>query len=211
MTPRPRFSNEDGVFILIKNMKHDHYFYNCSKEYIDAIDSTLYGEIAEVISRLPKRKTQTEINNDLFWLLTSRGWSFDTLSGVSGTPPPEIKVADVSKPEMKQKNDRSLCRTSTTLDASWHCDFAKSYDSKLVHIEAQFGKVESMFKDFCGFRIARFEKRLTLGIEIVLCEPSKYFSHRRKSIGGMAYFDIAKNTLPATGLECPIWLIGIKE
>jgi len=68
-----------------------------------------------------------------------------------------------------------------------------------------------MFKDFCGFRIARFEKRLTLGIEIVLCGPSKYFAHRRKSIGGMAYFDIAKNTLPAIGLECPIWLIGIKE
>jgi len=27
----------------------------------------------------------------------------------------------------------------------------------------------------------------------------------------MAYFDIAKNTLPAIGLECPVWLIGLKE
>jgi len=67
-------------------MKHDHYFYNCSKEYIDAIDLTLYKEITEVISKLPKRQTQTEINNDLFWLLTSRGWSFDSLSGVSDLP-----------------------------------------------------------------------------------------------------------------------------
>ncbi len=192
-------------------MKHDHYFYNCSKEYIDAIDSTLYEEITEVILQLPKRRTQSEINNDLFWLLTSRGWSFDSLTGSSDSPPPEIKTENTSRSEIKKRNNRSLCKTSMTLDASWHCDFAKSYNSMLVHIEAQFGKVESMFKDFCGFRIARFEKGLTLGIEIVLGEPSKYFAHRKKSISGMAYFDIAKNTLPAIGLECPIWLIGIKE
>lgn len=134
-------------------MRHDHYFYNCSKEYIDAIDSTLYGEITEVISKLPKRKTQTEINNDLFWLLTSRGWSFDSLTGVSDLEPPGIKSENSSRSEIKKRNNRSLCKTSTTLDASWHCDFAKSYDSKLVQIEAQFGKVESMFKDFFGFKI----------------------------------------------------------
>jgi len=50
-----------------------------------------------------------------------------------------------------------------------------------------------------------------LGVEIVLCDPYKYFSHRVKAIGGMAYFNIAKNTLPAIGLNCPIWLIGIRE
>jgi hypothetical protein len=94
---------------------------------------------------------------------------------------------------MRKNNNRSLCVTSTTLDASWHSDFAKTYNSQLIQIEAQFGKVESMFKDFCGFRIARYEKRLALGIEIVLSEPSKYFSHRKNSIGGMAYFIIARN------------------
>jgi len=26
----------------------------------------------------------------------------------------------------------------------------------------------------------------------------------------MAYFDIAKSTLPTIGFDCPIWLIGIK-
>jgi hypothetical protein len=90
-----------------------------------------------------------------------------------------------------------------------HSDFAKLFDSKLVQVEVQFGKVESMFKDFCGFRIAYYEKRLALGIEIVMYEPSKYFAHRKNSISGMAYFDIAKRTLPAIGLDCPIWLIGI--
>jgi len=194
----------------MNKINHDHYFYNCSKEYIDSIDSTLYEEITEVISCLPKRQIQTEINNDLFWLLTSRGWSYDTIGGTSDSPPEGIKVRDVTMSETKN-NNRSLCVTSTTLDASWHCDFARIYDSQLVQVEAQFGKVESMFKDFCGFRIAMCEKRLALGIEIVLAEPFGYFAHRKNAIGGMAYFNIAKNTLPAIGLECPIWLIGIKE
>jgi len=42
-------------------------------------------------------------------------------------------------------------------------------------------------------------------------DPTKYFSHRVKSISGMAYFEIAKRTLPAIGLDCPIWLIRIKK
>ena len=47
-------------------------------------------------------------------------------------------------------------------------------DNNLVQIEAQFGTVESMFKDFCGFRIAAFERRLSLGIEIILSNPNYY-------------------------------------
>ena len=68
-----------------------------------------------------------------------------------------------------------------------------------------------MFKDFCGFKMGRYERRLALGIEIVMCEPNKYFFHRRPSTSGMAYFDIARKTLPAIGLDCPIWLVGIKD
>lgn len=68
-----------------------------------------------------------------------------------------------------------------------------------------------MFKDFCGFRIAYAEVRLALGIEIVLSEPTKYFALRKKSIRGMASFDVTRETLTTIGLECPIWLIGIKD
>jgi hypothetical protein len=192
-------------------MNHKSYFNNCSKEYVNSIDSSLFEEITEIISKLPKRQKQEDINNDLFWLLTSEGWSYDTLANISDSPPKEIGVADHSKAIVAKSNKRTLCITSTTLEASWHSDFAKLFGSNLVQIEAQFGKVESMFKDFCGFRIARYERRLALGIEIVLCEPYKYFSHRKNAIGGMAYFDIAKNTLPAIGLDCPIWLVGMKD
>lgn len=192
-------------------MKLDNYFYNCSKEYLDSIDPNLHAEIKEVIANLPKRQTQTEINNDLFWLLSDRGWAYDTLSGVLDSPPRGLGIKNTSTPKGRRENNRSLCLTSTTLDASWHSDFAKLFGSNLVQVEAQFGKVESMFKDFCGFRIAGYERRLALGVEIVLCEPSKYFSHRKNSIGGMAYFEIARKTLPAIGLDCPIWLIGIRE
>lgn len=192
-------------------MEPVHFFYGCSREYIDSISQTLFEEIVGIIGNLPKRQTQSGINNDLFWLLTDKGWSYDTLSGASATPPSDLKIKCSNRPETEQRNDRSLCRTSSTLGATWHSDFAEAFSGKLVQIEVQFGKVESMFKDFCGFRIARYERRLTLGIEIVMKEPAKYFAHRKASIGGMAYFEIARKTLPAIGLDCPIWLVGISE
>jgi len=186
-------------------MNLESYFYNCSKEYLLWLNPTLLDEIQTIVSQLPKRTTQTEINNDLFWLLTSVGWSYDTRSGVSEDCPSGFRLESSLHP-----NQRDLCLTSTTLGASWHSDFAKLLPAGLVQIEAQFGKVEAMFKDFCGFRIARFERRLALGIEIVLSNPYSYFSHRRNAIGGMAYFEVARKTLPAIGLDCPIWLIGLK-
>ncbi|MFZ2539497.1 MAG: hypothetical protein WAX04_11435, partial [Oscillospiraceae bacterium] len=57
---------------------------------------------------------------------------------------------------------------SSTLKADWHSDFAKEYEPGIVQLEVQFGKVESMFKNFCGFRIAYAERRILLGIEIVI-------------------------------------------
>ena len=112
---------------------------------------------------------------------------------------------------IKAENNRNLCLTSTTLDTRWHADFAKSFGPSLVQIEAQFGKVEAMFKDFCGFRIAYAERRLALGVEIVLSDPPAYFAERKNAVSGMASLDVAKNTLTSIGLDCPIWLIGIGE
>ena len=164
------------------------YFYNCSQEYIQSIDHSLYDQINTVIQQLPKRQTQSEINSDLFWLLTSHGWNYDTVLQSTGEIPPAEFNIDKSLTEIKSQNNRKLCLTSTTLDTRWHSDFAKKFGSKLVQVEAQFGKVEAMFKDFCGFRIAFAERRLALGIEIVLLEPNQYFAHRRSSVGGMASF-----------------------
>lgn len=190
-------------------MVPSNFFFNCSREYLDSIDSALYRETLETVGHLPKRPTQTDLNNDFFWLLASKGWSYDTLSGLSGEPPGDLSLPPIDRSTLERRNDRSLCVTSTTLEATWHCDFGKRYGANLVQIEVQFGKVEAMFKDFCGFRIARYERRLALGIAIVMMEPGKYFEHRKASIGGMAYFEIARRTLPAIGLDCPIWLIGI--
>ena len=66
-----------------------------------------------------------------------------------------------------------------------------------------------MFKDFFGFRIAYAERRLSLGIMIVLSDPMSYFAHRKSAIGGMASFHVAKDTLNVIGLDCPIWLVGV--
>lgn len=193
-------------------MKCDHFFYNCSREYVDSIDSNLFDEIDDVISELPKREMQSDINKDLFWLLTTDKWSYDSVpAGMQDSPPPDMSIKDISLKEIKKQNNHDLCRTTTTLDARWCADFAKEYPAGIVQLEAQFGKIESMFKDFCGFKIARYERRLALGIEVILSNPNDYFAHRKTAISGMAYFEIAKMTLPAIGLDCPIWLIGIKE
>lgn len=192
-------------------MKLRFYYYNCSPEYIQTIDPAIYDQIISVVGRIPKRKTQSEINTDLFWLFTSERWNYDTVPPGIVDSSAEVSNTDQSIDEIKKRNNRNLCLTSTTLDTRWHADFAKSFDSKLVQIEAQFGKVEAMFKDFCGFRIAYAERRLDLGIVIVLSNPPEYFAHRKNAISGMASFDIAKNTLTTIGLDCPIWLIGIDE
>ena len=63
-------------------------------------------------------------------------------------------------------------------------DFVKAYGSKLVQIEAQSRKIEVMFKDYGGSRITFAERRLALGIEILLSEPVKFFAHRKSPIRG---------------------------
>jgi len=192
-------------------MKLRFYYYNCSPEYIQSIDPGIYDQIISVVGRIPKRLTQSEINTDLFWLFTSERWNYDTVPAGIAEISTEVRDINQSFDEIKKSNNRNLCLTSTTLDTRWHADFAKCFDTKLVQIEAQFGKVEAMFKDFCGFRIAYAERRLDLGIVIVLSNPPAYFAHRKNAISSMASFDIAKNTLTTIGLDCPIWLIGIDE
>jgi len=193
-------------------MKLESCYYNCSPEYINSIDPGLHAEIVALIDLLPKRQKKSEINADLFWLLTNKNWYYDSVpQGYSRKPQEKFQIQR-SLQEIREWNDRSLCTTSTTLDTRWHADFAKSFNGlKLVQIEAQFGKVEAMFKDFCGFRIAYAERRLSLGIMVVVSDPVSYFTHQKSSIGGMASFHVAKDTLNVIGLDCPIWLVGIKE
>ena len=192
-------------------MKLKFYYYSCSPEYVQSIDPSLYDQIISVVGRIQKRQTQTEINGDLFWLFTSEGWMYDTVPTGAAAGSTAVGGINQSLDAIKKKNNRNLCLTSTTLDTRWHSDFAKSFGSSLVQIEAQFGKIETIFKDFCGFRIAYAERRLALGVEIVLTDPPAYFVHRKNAASGMASFDIAKNTLASIGLDCPVWLIGIGE
>jgi len=177
---------------------------------VSSIDRSLHDEIITAIARLQKRDTQAELNRDLFWLLCSQGWSFDACPPQAGENPPDDLGIIASLSDIRSRNIRELCSTSTTVGANWHADFAKRYAGGLVQVEVQFGTVESMFKDFCGFRIAHYERRLALGIEIVLVSPNRFFSHRRNSVSGMAYYDIAVKTMMAIGLDCPIWLVGIE-
>ena len=191
-------------------MKAESYYFNCSPTYINSISPELHTQIIETIEVMPKRQTQSEINFDLFWLLTSVGWSYDSMPAAIPSEPDKCLGLDSCFENIKPRNNRSLCLTSETLDNQWRADFGKQFNLGIVQIEAQFGLMESMFKNFCGFRIAYAEKRLALGIEIVMVDPNAYFAHRKKAITGMARFSMAKETLSAIGLDCPIWLVGIE-
>lgn len=141
-------------------------------------------------------------------MFTKNGYAYDTTPKKVDSLKP-ISTDCRSAMDIKSTNLRHLCRTTTTIDANWHCDFAKKFGDNLVQIEAQFAVVEAMFKDFLGFKMAFNERRLALGVEIVIEKPVEYFKHRKGAIAGMAYYSIAEKTLEAIGLNCPILVIGL--
>lgn len=190
-------------------MKAESYYYNCSPGYIDSIAPDLRAQITETIEVLPKRSSPSEIDFDLFWLLTSIGWSYAKApSGISAVPD-ECLGLDCQLKDIKPLNLRRLCLTTETLENRWYADFGKQFDAGIVQIETQFGKMEALFKELCGFRMAYVERRLALGIEIVVVNPGDYFTRRRSPANGLARFETAKDALTAIGLDCPIWLVGI--
>ena len=145
----------------------------------------------------------------LFWLFTHKGWCYDTIPAESNPECPfELDIME-SLEVVRDRNLRELCLTSSTLETRWHADFAKRYGNHLVQVETQFGQAESMFKDFCGFRIAHAEGRLALGIEIVLDDPPRHLADHHHTMGKLATFEMAKETLTTIGLDSPIWLLGI--
>ncbi len=191
-------------------MNADTYYYNCSPGYIGSIATDLHIQVLETIEVLPKRASRSEINFDLFWLLTSMGWSYEAApSGIDGYPDPCLGL-DCQLEDLKPNNQRSLCLTAETIDHHRYADFGMQFDSGIVQLEVQFGKMENLLMDFCGFRMAYAEKRLALGIAMVLVDPGGYFSRPDEDFKDMARFDAAKDALNAIGLDCPIWLVGIE-
>ncbi len=191
-------------------MNSKSYFYKCSPKSIDSIATDLYSQILETIELLPARSLQSDIEFDLFWLLTSVGWQYDTVpTGISKSSPDCFEF-DCTLEELESQKDRKACLTSTTLGSQRCADYAKQFDAGLVQIEVQFGALGAMFKDYCGFRIAYAEKRLALGVEIVLNDPTALTAQIEKPDTELANFEVAKQTLDTIGLDCPIWLLGIE-
>lgn len=193
-------------------MRHQEYFYNCSPEYVEGTDRHLREEVLGAISRLRKRQTQLELNQDIVWLLGSHGWDFSAFPKfMPETPPADLGIGDVTKKRLKTRQNKKSCLASTILEHKWEIDFSKTFGKQRVYLEAQFGKKEAALMDVCKLRIAYCEKHLSLGIEVVLSEPNEYFSHRRGAVTGMAKFSVVKEILPVIGVDCPIWLIGLEE
>lgn len=193
-------------------MRHLEYFYRCSPEYVGAIDSQLRSEVLGVITRLRKRSTQLEINQDITWLLGHQSWNFSSLPpSMPKAAPVDLEIGEFTKKELESRRKRELCLAPTILRHRWVFDFSKTFGQHRVCLEAQFGKKEAALMDFSKLQIAYHERHLSLGIEMLMAEPRAFFRNRSASVSGMAEFSVAKEILPILGLECPVWLVGIVE
>jgi hypothetical protein len=187
------------------------FYYQCSPESIHAIDPALHGEVEAIIRMLPRRETPAECHQDLFWLFTHKGWCHDTVPvGAPDECPIDLNILE-SLSDIKDNNTRDFCLASTAFDTFWHADFGKKMNDQLLQVKAQFGQVDQLYKDFCGFRIARVESGLSLGIEIVMENPVGFGRLSKHKGSGLAGFNDARRTLTAVGLDCPIWLIGLSD
>ena len=190
------------------NMETEFFFYKCSPEYISTISPTILDEIISIVKRIPKRQFITEINFDLFWLLTSYNWHFHKLpTNINNSTPDELNLS-ISLNQIIERNNPIICKTSSNLQTLTNSDYAKSYDNGLVQIEVQFKGLEEAAIDFTKFRIGYAEQRVLLGIEIVIYNPKLLLN--RPKLEEIVYFDQAKDSLSMIKLDCPILLIGLK-
>lgn len=136
--------NNELWFLLLQLFPRIHRIYQCWPVWWNHLCHHLVANAPETIRNQHRPVLVADITGLALWHRTH--WlEQETIWGFRCKPITQ---------EVRQWNVRGLCKTPTTLNTRWHADFAKVYDSKLVQIEAQFGKVEAMFKDFCGFRIA---------------------------------------------------------
>ena len=89
-------------------------------------------------------------------------------------------------------------------------DFAKEFVDKTVKMGVAFGKPDKILQDFIKLRISYAEKRMALGIELVVKDKTIFSFSEENNSEPPVLFDSAINTLVMLDIECPIWLIGIE-
>ncbi len=165
-------------------MKVINFYHRSSPNYINTIASDLHPQVIETIEILPKRTAHAEIVFDLFWMLTSIGWLYDTAPQGIADKPDECLGLECELSNIASDNDRTLCLSSEVVQHRWYADFGKQFEMGIVQIDAQFGRMESLVKDICAFRMAHHEKGLALGIEIVMVDPKAYFAGQQHATSG---------------------------
>lgn len=191
-------------------MDFKSFYHKCSPDYLNSIDPDLENHISRIIKLIPKRNNEDAILADFFWLLASNSWCFHSPPpSLSLTPPKDLNLS-ASFNDIEKSNDPDLCVTSKKIETDTQSDYAKLWGSQLVQLEIQFATMEEATKDFTKFRIAFAEKRIGLGIEIVLENPDLFLSDKKTGENTQAHFDEVKKMLSMLDLDCPIWLIGIE-
>ena len=191
-------------------MNYSFHYYNCSPDYISTIDSNLISNLTEILKKLPKRKHYSETAVDLFWQITSAGWFYSKIpSNIKDHSPKDLNLS-LTLDEIKKLHNEEMCKTSQNLPTHTTSDFAKKLNNKTVKMGVQFGSLEKLSQDFIKYRISYVEKRLDLGIELVIKDKTIFSLDEDNDSESPVLFNTATNTLVMLGLECPICLIGIE-
>ena len=128
-------------------------FYRCSGEYVDMIHTSIRADIDSIIKKLPKRKYQNEINSNLLWMFGERGWSFSSFpSSFPNTPPSDLFLDNIDKKKLMPLRKKDECLVTSNLALSWYADFSKTFGSKRVFVEVQFGKIEALLEIFADLQ-----------------------------------------------------------
>lgn len=179
-------------------MEIKSHYYKCSPEYLNSISPNLEKDINHILNKMPERKDSKSLLNDLFWLLASNGWSFsETPAELKNTPPENLRLS-LSVETIIESNKPEFCKSSSNLDIDSKSDFAKKYDGQLVQMEIQTDDLKEIASDLIKFRIAFAEKKIQVGIEIIIQNENE-----------PAAFENVKAMLVKLDVDCPVWVIGI--
>jgi len=167
------------------------HYYKCSSEYLSSISPDIEKEINQVLNKLTGEKDTKIPLDDLAWILASNGWAFSQ-------PLPDGPKQSPTMNSVIESNDPELCKTSSNLEIETESDFAKKFDTQMVQLEIQADDLEEIASDLIKFRIAFAEKRIQVGIEIII-----------QNGNGLSEFENVKDMLVKLDVDCPVWLISI--
>lgn len=168
-----------------------HYYYKCSPEFLNSINTKIEKEINQVLNKLNDKKASKSLFDDFFLILLSKGWAFSQIHA-------EKLTQSITTDDIIQSNTPEICKISSSIEIETTSDFAKKFGNQLLQLNIQAYDLEEIASDIIKFRIAFAEKRIQAGIEIIIQNDNEADA-----------FENVKDMLVKLDVDCPVWVIGI--